>query len=120
MKQSIKVIDPKHEDKFWQKRLLGYSSPKILQLTVFFYTGLHFVLWGVQEPYDLVPLQFTWEPQDLSTIHQSTTKNNQHRYKDIIMRGKKVHAYALPGNEWCIVKHLDTYLPLLPPDSPHF
>lgn len=32
MKQSAKVTDPKHEDTFWQKGLLGYSSPKILQL----------------------------------------------------------------------------------------
>ena len=61
-KQSVKLIDLKHEDIFWQKGLLGYSSPKSLQCTVFFYTGLHFVLRGVQEHYDLVPLQFTREP----------------------------------------------------------
>ena len=29
-KQSTNVIDPKHEDIFWQRGLLGCSSPKIL------------------------------------------------------------------------------------------
>ena len=128
VKQSAKVIDPKDEDIFWQKGLLGYSSPKILQRTVFFYTGLHFVLRGVQEQYDLVPSQFTREPQDLSVYNSSVyyeyiefvSKNNQHRFKDINMKSKKVRAYAIPGNERCIVKLLDTYLPLLPPNSPHF
>ena len=47
-------------------------------------------------------------------------KNNQHRFKDINMRNKSVRAYALPGNEQCIVKLLDTYLSLLPPGCPHF
>ena len=59
VKQSAKLIDPKHEDIFWQKALLGYSSPKILQHMVFFYVGLNIVLRGVQEQYDLVPFQFT-------------------------------------------------------------
>ena len=34
VKHSAKVINPKHEDIFWQKGLLGYSSPKVLQRTV--------------------------------------------------------------------------------------
>ena len=55
VKQNAKVIDPVHEGVFWQKGLLGHSSPKILQRTVFFYVGLNFVLRGVQEQYDLVP-----------------------------------------------------------------
>ena len=71
VKQSAKVIDLKHDDMFWQKGLLGYSSPKVLQRTVFFYIGLHFVLRGVQEHYDLVPLQFTQEPRDQS-VYNST------------------------------------------------
>ena len=128
MKQSAKVIDSKHEDIFWQKGLLGYSSPRNLQRTVFFYTGLHFVLRGVQEQHDLVPSQFVREPRDLSIYHSSVyyeyiefvSKNNQHRFKDINMKSKKVRAYALPGSERCIVKLLDTYLPRLPPSSPHF
>ena len=128
VKQSAKVIDPKHEDMFWQKGLLGYSSPKVLQRTVFFYIGLHFVLRGVQEQYDLVPLQFTREPRDQSVYNSTVyyeyvelvSKNNQHRFKDINMRNKNVRAYALPDNERCIVKLLDTYLPLLPHNSPHF
>ena len=48
------------------------------------------------------------------------SKNDQYHFKDINMRNKKVRAYALPGSEWCIVKLLDTYLSLLPPNSPHF
>ena len=35
-KRSAKVIKPAHEDIFWQKSLLGYSTPKVLQRTVFF------------------------------------------------------------------------------------
>ena len=93
MKYTAKVIDPKHEDIFWQKGLLGYSTPKVLQRTVFFYTGLHFVLRGIQEQHDLVPLQFTREPQDRSVYHSELAlKNNQHRFKDINMRSKKVRA----------------------------
>ena len=59
VKRSAEVIDPQHEDVFWREGLLGYSSPKVLQPTVFFYVGLNFVLRGVQEQHDLVPLQFT-------------------------------------------------------------
>ena len=128
VKQSAKVIDPVHEGVFWQKGLLGYSPPKILQRTVFFYVGLNFVLRGVQEQYDLVPLQFTRVPEDTSVYDSSVyyeyvelvSKNNQHRFKDINARNKSVCAYALPGNERCIVKLLDTYLSYLPPSATHF
>ena len=34
-RNSAKVIDPVHEELFWKKSLFGYSSPKILQRTVF-------------------------------------------------------------------------------------
>ena len=52
-KNSAPIIDAKHEDLFWEKGLLGSSSPKILQLTVFYYVGTNFVLQGVQEKHDL-------------------------------------------------------------------
>ena len=38
-KKSAQVIDPKHEDLFWEKGLLGLSSPKVLQVTLFFILG---------------------------------------------------------------------------------
>ena len=128
IKHSAKVIDPKHEDVFWQEGLLGYSSPKVLQRTVFFYVGLNFVLRGVQEQYDLVPHQFTRIPRDRRVYNSSVyyeyvefvSKNNQHRFKDINMKNKNVRAYALPGNERCIVRLLDTYLSILPPDCTYF
>ncbi len=47
-------------------------------------------------------------------------KNNQHRFKDINMKNKCTRAYALPGNERCVVKLLDAYLTLLPPNAPYF
>ena len=47
------------------------------------------------------------------------SKNNQHRFKDINMKNKNVRAYTLPGNKWCIVRLLDTYLSILPPDCPY-
>ena len=90
--------------------------------------GLNFVLRGVQEQYDLVPSQLTRVPQDLSVYDESVyyeyveliAKNNQHRFKDINMKNKCTRAYSLPGNERCVVKLLDTYLSLLPPNAPYF
>ena len=34
-KNSAKVIEAEHEDLFWEISLLGYSTPKLLQRTVF-------------------------------------------------------------------------------------
>ena len=34
VKLSAKINDPKHGDIFWQKSLLGHSSPKVLQRTL--------------------------------------------------------------------------------------
>ena len=126
--ESAKSIDPVHEDIFWQKYLLGYCTPKVLQRTVLFYVGLNFVLRGVQEQYDLVPSQFIRVPQDKNFYDSSVyykyieyiSKNNQHHFKDINTKSKVTCAYALPGNKHCVVKLLDTYLSLLPLDAPHF
>ena len=79
----------------------------IFYSALFLYTGFHFVHRGIQEQYDLVPSQFIWEPQDLSVYNSSVyyeyiefvSKNNQYHFKDINMRNKRLHAYALPGNE---------------------
>ena len=71
VKQSAKVISIEHEDIFWEKGLLGFSTPKTLQRTVFFYLGLNFVLRGVQEQHDLVPSQFHHVPQDISVYNES-------------------------------------------------
>ena len=117
-KHSAEVIDPKHEDIFWEKSLLGYSTPKVHQRAVFFYVGLNFVLRDVQEQYDFVPHQFTRIPQDRNVYDASVyyeyvelvSKNNQHRFKDINMQNKCTRAYALPGNARCVVKLLDTYV----------
>ena len=63
-KNSAKVIELEHENLFWRNGLLGYSTPRILQRTVFFYVGLNFVLRGIQEQHDLVTSQFNHVPQD--------------------------------------------------------
>ena len=89
VKNSAKVIDPGHEKTFWEKLLLGTSTPKILQRTVFFYVGLNFALRGVQEQYDHVPSQFRRVPEevevyDASVYYEYTeliSKNNQHRLR---------------------------------------
>ena len=126
-KKHAAVIEADHEKKFWEKALLGYSSPRILQRTVFFYVGMHFALRGVEEQYSLVPNQFIRFPSD-TTIYEShvyyeytefISKNNQHRYKDSA-KNKVVKAYAQIGSERCIVKLLDTYLAKLKPESPFF
>ena len=36
------------------------------------------------------------------------------------MKNKNVRAYALPGNERCVVRLLDTYFAMLPPNCAHF
>ena len=36
------------------------------------------------------------------------------------MKNKNVRAYALPGNKHCIIRLLDTYLAMLPPDCTYF
>lgn len=66
VKKSACIIEVEHENLFWEKKLLGYSTPRTLQRAVFFYVGLHFALRGVQEQYDLVPRQLARFPPDAS------------------------------------------------------
>ena len=127
-KKHAAVIEADDEQSFWDKSLLGFSSPRILQRTVFFYVGMHFALRGVEEQYSLVPNQFVRFPCDTATYNSDVyyqytefiSKNNQHRYKDINMKNKIVRAYAQIGSERCIVKMLDFYLARLKPDSSFF
>ena len=91
-KHSAPIISQEHEELFWKKGLLGLSSPKVLQRTVFYYVGLNFVLRRVQEQHDLVPAQFVRVPSDFAVYDSSVyyeytefiSKNNQHRFKDVI------------------------------------
>ena len=46
-KKSTQVISTDLKDLCWEKGSLGTSSPMVLQHTIFFYIGLHFVLRGV-------------------------------------------------------------------------
>ena len=39
-KHSAPIINPKHKDLFWERGLLGSSSPKVFQYTVFFNVGM--------------------------------------------------------------------------------
>jgi hypothetical protein len=55
VKHTAKVIDFEHEAIFWEKSLLGYSTPKILQCTVFFYVGLILLLWVCSNSMILFP-----------------------------------------------------------------
>ena len=41
VRKSAPIIEVEHESRFWKMKLLSYSSPRILQKTVFFYVGLH-------------------------------------------------------------------------------
>ena len=60
--KSAQVISKEVEDLCWTTGSLGWSSPSTLQHTVFFYTGLHFVLRGVQEQQELKVSQLVREP----------------------------------------------------------
>ena len=77
-RKRVQVLDVEHEDMFWEKKLLGYSSPQTLQNTFFLYVGLHFALRGVQEQYDLVPQQFSRFTPDVtrynSTVYYEFTE----------------------------------------------
>jgi hypothetical protein len=128
VKDSAPVIVPEHEKLFWEKGLLGFSTPKQLQTTVFFYMGLNFVLRGIQEQYDLVPSQLKRLPSDVTVYDESAcyiytefiSKNNQHRFKDANSTNKVVRSYAQPGTDRCLVNLLDVYLKYLPPDAEVF
>ena len=115
-KNSAKVIESDHESLFWEKGLLGSSTPKVLQRTVFFYVGLNFVLRGIQEQYDLVPSQFVRYPQDTKIYDESV----YYEYREYVSKNKTVKAFALPGKDYCVVKLLDKYLSMLPSDASYF
>ena len=44
------------------------------------------------------------------------SKNNQHRFKDIHMKNKKVKVHAIVGSQRCMVKMIEFYLSKLPED----
>ena len=125
-RKSAGVITPEDEDKMWEDGALGLSPPKVLQHTVFFYMGLHFLLRGVQEQHMLVPAQLVREPCDTAVYHSTVyyrytefiSKNNQHRFKDINLQNKVVRTFAQPDSSRCVVKLLDLYLSHLPKDAP--
>ena len=128
IKDSASVISYEHETIFWQKKILGYDTPKTLQKAVFFVVGLNFVLRGVEEHHSLQPQQFKRYPTDMSlysvdTYYEYTefiSKNNMHRFKDINATNKCVRAYGSPGSERCVVRLLDLYLSKLPMNPPGF
>ena len=82
----------------------------------------------MQEQYNLVPLQFTQEPQHLSIYNLSlyyeyvefVSKNNQRHFNIRSMQEGACICITCHGNEQCIMKLLDTQLTLLPPNSLHF
>ena len=59
------TIPMEHEDKFWELGLLGTEDPRVLQVTVFYYIGLHFVLRRGEEQHSLKQSQFIRSPADL-------------------------------------------------------
>ena len=126
-KKHVVVIEFDHEQVFWDKGLLGYSSPRKLQKKVFFYTGLYYTLRGVEEQHSLAPEQFIRYPPESSVYNSDVyyedtefiSKNNQHCYKDI-NTNKVVRTYAQIGSDRCIVRLLDFYLAKLKLHSPFF
>ena len=127
-KKSAIVIPFEHENLFWEKQLLGYSTPKALQRAVFFSVGLNFVLRGVQEHHDLQLQQLSRHPPDTSVYSEAVyyqytefiSKNNQHRFKDVNASNKSCRVYAQPGSERCVVRLIDLYIAKLPENPPAF
>lgn len=122
------VITHDDENMLWEQGRLGNTSPRVLQHTVFFCCGLQFCLRGIQEQYDMTPNQLMRVPNDRMVYNEHVyykyveyiSKNNQHKFKDINSKNKKVKVYALVGNAKCLVKLLDQYLEKLPVDAPYF
>ena len=117
-----------HEEKFWELGLLGTDTPSMLQDTVFFYVGLHFVVKSGEEQHSLKRSQFVRFPVD-TKLHDGKTyyeyaengsKNRQGRFDQVQCGHKVVTAYAQPGNRKCIVKLLDVYLSKLPSGTDTF
>ena len=75
---------------FWEKKLLGYSSPRALQHAVFFCVGLHFALRGVQEQYDLVPHQFVRFPTDVAIYDRNVYYEYTGSFPKIINTGSRM------------------------------
>ena len=128
-KKSARVISNEDEDMLWETTVVSFQSPKSLQNLLFFYTGLHLCLRGVQEHHDLKVHQFRRHPEvdtkkyDDSTYYEYVeliSKNNQHRFKDIHMKNKTVKVYAIVGSDRCYVKMLDFYLSKLTEEPKSF
>ena len=85
-KKSVAVILFEHENILWEKQLLGCSTPKALQMAIFYSVGLNFVLRGVQEHHDLQLQQLSCHPADTMVYSERVyyeytefiSKNNQH------------------------------------------
>ncbi len=97
--------------------LLGFDNPQVLQNTVFFYVGLHFVLRGGAEQHGLKQRQFICFPAygiyDENTYYEyaeNGSKTRQGRFDHVQAENEVVTAYAQPGSEKCVVKLLDLYL----------
>ena len=127
-KKSASAITVEDEELLWEKELLSFDSPRSLQNLAFFYVGLHFALRGGQEQQDLKVTQFKRFPVETEKYDEQTcyeyvefiAKNNQHRFKDIHGKNKRVKASATPGSKKCVVKVLDFYLSKLPSESKAF
>ena len=48
-RKSAEVIQLEEGNFLWEKGILGTSSPRDLQHTIFYYVGLQFVLHGIQD-----------------------------------------------------------------------
>ena len=126
--KSATVISVEDDACFWEKGVMGTSSPAVLQNTVFFYLSLHFVLRGIQEQHDLLVEQLQRVQVDMQvysdTVYYKYTeyisKNNQHRFKDVQIHNKEGRIYAQPGSPHCLVKLLDLYCSKLPLSSKYF
>ncbi len=121
------TLSKEDEDMCWTKGTVSFSTLIVLQHTVFFYMGLHFVLRGVQEHYDFLVSQLQRVPADVSVYSDKVyyeyteyiSKNNLHRFTDHKMKNKVVRAYAQPDSDRCLVAILDRYIALLDPDAKH-
>ena len=120
------VITVDEERILWEKGVLSTQSTQSLLNTVFYLTGLHFVLRGGQEHRELKLSQFKFktlpnpdkagEQIEVVEYTEFSSKNRPGGTKQLNLTNKVVVRYARPDQESrCLVSILKLYVSKLPP-----
>ena len=121
-KHDVPVITIEYEMMFCEKHLLGYSSPKGLQRSVFLCGITLCTAWspGTVRSCATPPDTTIYDPSVYYKYTKCIFKKNQYIFKDLNTTSKVAQAYGQVDSQHCVVKLLDSYLVKLSPGSSHF